>query len=85
MESNREKSNIAIAILEKLSFLKGEQKLFRILMVAIIFSSTVQNLFLSIHTAHIVIICTTYFPYLIMTPPLFDLPLSKPYKSVSLP
>ena len=36
---NREKSNITIAILEKLPFLKG--KLFRILVVAIIFSPTV--------------------------------------------
>ena len=40
MGSNREKSNIAIVILEKLQFFKGN-KLFRILMVAIIFSSTV--------------------------------------------
>ena len=47
MGSNREKSNIAIAILEKLPFYKGLQKLFRILMVVpgtIIFASTiVQN------------------------------------------
>ena len=36
----REKSNIAIVILEKLPFLKGNKKLFRIFKVAIIFSST---------------------------------------------
>jgi hypothetical protein len=43
MGSNREKSNIAIAILEKLPFIKGNKKLFRILMVAIIFSPTVPE------------------------------------------
>ena len=37
MGSNREMSNIAIEILEGRPFLKGYQKLFRILMVAIIF------------------------------------------------
>ena len=41
--SNREKSNIAIAILEKTTIFKGYQNLFRILMVAIIFSSTVHG------------------------------------------
>ena len=42
MGSNREKSNkIAVAVLEKLLFLKGNKNLlFRILMVAIIFSPT---------------------------------------------
>ena len=42
MGGKREKSNIAIAILEKLPFLKGN-KLFRILMVAIIFSPTLYG------------------------------------------
>ena len=41
MGSNREKSNISIAILEKLPFLKGNKKIFRILRAAIIFSPTV--------------------------------------------
>jgi hypothetical protein len=40
MGSNREKSNIAIAILEKLPFLKGNKNY---LMVAIIFSLTVDS------------------------------------------
>ena len=41
MGSNREKCNIAIAILEALPFLMGK-KLFHILVVAIIFSPTVM-------------------------------------------
>ena len=41
MGGNREKSNIDIAIFEKLPFLRGYQKLFRVLVVAIIFSPTV--------------------------------------------
>ena len=47
MGSNTEKSNFAIAILKKLTFLKGTyQKLFRIFMRAIIFSPTVKDFFL---------------------------------------
>ena len=45
MGSKREKSNIAIAILEKIIIFKGKQKLLRILIVAIIFSPTVYGLF----------------------------------------
>ena len=41
MRSNREKSNIAIEIIGKITIFKGIKKLFRILMVAIIFSLTV--------------------------------------------
>ena len=44
MGSNREKSNIAEAILKKITIFKEQQKLFLILMVAIIFSSTVVYL-----------------------------------------
>ena len=40
MESNREKSNVAIALFEKLPFLKGNKNLFRILMVAKILNKT---------------------------------------------
>ena len=43
MGSNREKYNIAVAILEKLQFLKGNKDYFAILMVAIIFSSTIHT------------------------------------------
>ena len=42
MGSNGEKFNIAIAILENLYF-QRVTKLFRILMIAIIFSSTVED------------------------------------------
>ena len=41
MGNNKEKSNIAIAILKKLPFLKGNKNYFSILMAAIIFSPTV--------------------------------------------
>ena len=41
MGCHRKKFNIAIAILKKFTFLKGNKKLFRMLMVAIIFSPTV--------------------------------------------
>ena len=45
MGSNREKFNIAIVILENYHFFKGYQKLFRILMVAIIFWPTLHLLY----------------------------------------
>ena len=40
---NRETSNIAICNIGKITIFKGEQKLFRTLMVAIIFSPTVYQ------------------------------------------
>ena len=44
MGSNRENSNIAIVILENLQFSNGNKNYYRILMVAIIFSPTVQRM-----------------------------------------
>ena len=46
MGSNREKSNIAKFL--EITIFKGFKKIFRILMIAIIFSSIVQNTFQSV-------------------------------------
>ena len=59
MRGNREMSNIALAILEKLPF-KGYQKLFRILGAPIIFSLTVCELFVLQQTLDIILCIYLY-------------------------